>query len=153
MPLLPMFQHTLYSLLCAYSSNSYWALGTMVASVSIPGMKLPGLIWKEVALGHLRGQWPSTCYWREQIAVPNPKVAMAPQWGVSSVLPPHHCITTFFCVLNGLIDWKMLFLSHLKCDKKSLVVTGCATLWRKHRVCFSTVPLSRILSDIDLLSS
>lgn len=121
-----MLQHTLNPLLCAYSSRSCWALGTVVAAASIPGTRLPGLIWREVALGHSRGHWPSTCYWREQTAAPNLKVAMAPQWG-SCMLPlfflPHHCITTFFCVLNGLIDWKMLFLSHLKCD-----VTHCDRL-------------------------
>lgn len=97
----------------------------------------------EVALGHLRGHWPRACNWREQIGRLKPKVVMAPSagqqhvtwrlWWLHLFFLLHHCITTFSYFSNGVMDWKMLFLSHLKHDKTSLVLTGSATAVRKAR--------------------
>lgn len=95
----------------------------------------------EVAPGHLRDHWRSACNWREQIARPNLKAVMTPSagqwhvtWGLQWLHPfflPHHCITTFLYFSSDLMDWKMLFLSHLKCDKTSPILTGCAAVVRK----------------------
>lgn len=137
---------TLNPLLCAFSSSSCWSLGTMAASLSIPGTEPTVLIWK--VRWPLRSHWPCACKWREQIARPILKAAMVSSaeqrhcnLGVTmtpSVLPPAVSLRSY---ISQMILWtEKCFSYHISSVvRPHLFWQAVPLLWGKHEVCCSTV--------------